>query len=153
MPTIHRGDRGARTMPQPLRPCYPWRAMAANAFKILAFLLFSIACSREPALQTPPPAQLPEANDLRQRTAAVSLRFENGPIEWQDPAAGSDRLSVAAVFADVDRRDLDLLGIIPRDEAVATAVRRRKPLATGTESPALTALKGIAAKLRGITWV
>jgi hypothetical protein len=86
--------------------------MAANAFKILAFLLFSIACSREPALQTPPPAQLPEANDLRQRTAAVSLRFENGPIEWQDPAAGSDRLSVAAVFADVDRRDLDLLGTL-----------------------------------------
>ena len=49
-------------------------------------------------------------------------------------------------------RDLELLGIIPRDDAVAMAVRRRKPLATGTENPALTALKGIAAKLRGVAW-
>lgn len=49
-------------------------------------------------------------------------------------------------------RSLDLLGIIPRDEAVGLAVRRRKPLAGGSETPALVALKGIAAKLRGITW-
>lgn len=49
-------------------------------------------------------------------------------------------------------RTVELLGIIPRDEAVGLAVRRRKPLATGSETPALVALKGIAAKLRGIEW-
>jgi septum formation inhibitor-activating ATPase MinD len=47
---------------------------------------------------------------------------------------------------------LELLGIIPRDEAVATAVRRRKPLVTGTPTPAVNALQGIAAKLRGVAW-
>lgn len=49
-------------------------------------------------------------------------------------------------------RSLDLLGIIPRDDAVAMAVRRRKPLAGGVDTPALVALKGIAAKLRGVVW-
>ena len=44
-------------------------------------------------------------------------------------------------------RNVDLLGIIPRDDAVLTAVRRRKPIGAG---PALQALKGIAAKLAGI---
>ena len=46
-------------------------------------------------------------------------------------------------------RSLDLLGIVPRDELVSVAVRRRKPIGEG---PALTALKGIANKLRGISW-
>jgi flagellar biosynthesis protein FlhG len=49
-------------------------------------------------------------------------------------------------------RDIELLGIIPRDDAVSSAVRRRRPVATGSETPALTALKGIASRLRGITW-
>jgi flagellar biosynthesis protein FlhG len=49
-------------------------------------------------------------------------------------------------------RDLDLLGIIPRDELVGTSVRRRRPLAAGSEGPALAALRGIAAKLKGVGW-
>lgn len=49
-------------------------------------------------------------------------------------------------------RSIELLGVIPRDDAVSMAVRRRKPIAGGTETPALTALKGIAAKLRGVGW-
>ncbi len=49
-------------------------------------------------------------------------------------------------------RDVELLGIIPRDDMVAMAVRRRTPFATGLDGPALSALKGIAAKLRGINW-
>jgi flagellar biosynthesis protein FlhG len=49
-------------------------------------------------------------------------------------------------------RSIELLGVIPRDEAVGLAVRRRKPLAGGPETPALTALKGIAARLRGVSW-
>jgi len=47
-------------------------------------------------------------------------------------------------------RDIELLGIIPRDELVLTAVRRRQPIASG---PAQNAIKGIAAKLRGIDWL
>ena len=46
-------------------------------------------------------------------------------------------------------RQLELLGVVPRDEAVLTAVRRRQPIGPG---PAQNALKGIAAKLRGIVW-
>jgi flagellar biosynthesis protein FlhG len=46
-------------------------------------------------------------------------------------------------------RQLELLGVVPRDEQVATAVRRRQPIGPG---PALNALKGLAAKLRGIAW-
>ena len=46
-------------------------------------------------------------------------------------------------------RNVELLGVIPRDELVTTAVRRRKPIAEG---PALAALRGIAARLRGTTW-
>ncbi len=46
-------------------------------------------------------------------------------------------------------RQLELLGVVPRDEQVANAVRKRKPLGDG---PALNALKGIASKLRGIVW-
>ena len=49
-------------------------------------------------------------------------------------------------------RDLELLGIIPRDDAVAMAVRKRRPLVSGPDTPAVLALKGIAAKLRGIAW-
>ncbi len=86
--------------------------MAASRLKLLLFLPFALACSRDLPPQTPQPEQTREADDLRQRAAAVSLRFENGHIEWQNPAAGSDRLSVAAVFADVDRRDLGLLGTL-----------------------------------------
>ncbi|MCS6970240.1 MAG: AAA family ATPase [Planctomycetota bacterium] len=41
-------------------------------------------------------------------------------------------------------RSLELLGVVPRDELVPAAVRRRRPLAPG---PALEALRGIAAKL------
>ncbi|MBI5610180.1 MAG: hypothetical protein HY902_14990 [Deltaproteobacteria bacterium] len=76
------------------------------------FLPIVCGCSRDLPPQAPPAPHAREADDLRQRAAAVSLRFENGHIEWQNPAAGSDRLSVAAVFADVDRRDLGLLGTL-----------------------------------------
>ncbi len=47
-------------------------------------------------------------------------------------------------------RELTLLGDCPRDGAVADAVRRRRPFAASQiESPALTALTGIAKRLRG----
>jgi flagellar biosynthesis protein FlhG len=49
-------------------------------------------------------------------------------------------------------RPIELLGVIPRDEAVPAAVRRRKPLASGPDGPALAALAGIAARLRGLEW-
>lgn len=47
-------------------------------------------------------------------------------------------------------RELTLLGDCPRDPAVSEAVRRRRPFAAShTDSPALTALTGIAKRLRG----
>ena len=47
-------------------------------------------------------------------------------------------------------RELVLLGDCPRDPLVAEAVRRRKPFAaTHIDSPALTALTGMAKRLRG----
>jgi len=58
----------------------------------------------------------------RARAAAVTIRFANGRLEPWGVAAGSDRLQIAAVFGDVDRRDItlvgDLVGQAPRAPAL-----------------------------------
>ena len=51
------------------------------------------------------------------------------------------------------RRELTYVGDLPRDPAVIESVRRRKPFAAGvTESPALAALRPIAARFKGERW-
>lgn len=44
------------------------------------------------------------------RSAAVTIRFAGGRLEPGSAALGADRLQVAAVFGDVDRRDEGFLG-------------------------------------------
>jgi flagellar biosynthesis protein FlhG len=50
------------------------------------------------------------------------------------------------------KRDLPLLGILPRDPAVAAAVRARRPFALGPDCPALQALRSIAGRLKAERW-
>jgi len=51
------------------------------------------------------------------------------------------------------KRDLVFVGFLPRDPALTEAVRRRKPLAAGTiDGPAMTAIKGLAARFKGERW-
>jgi flagellar biosynthesis protein FlhG len=51
------------------------------------------------------------------------------------------------------RRELAYLGDLPRDPALVESVRRRRPLATQTgPTPALTALRHVAARLKGERW-
>ena len=50
-------------------------------------------------------------------------------------------------------RDLAYVGDLPRDPTVVESVRRRKPFATGIiDSPALSALRSIATRLKGERW-
>lgn len=46
----------------------------------------------------------------REHAAAATIRFANGRLEPWGAVAGADRLQVAAVFGDVSRRDVALLG-------------------------------------------
>jgi flagellar biosynthesis protein FlhG len=50
------------------------------------------------------------------------------------------------------KRDIPLLGILPRDPAVAAAVRSRRPFALGPDCPALQALRSIAGRLKSERW-
>lgn len=104
---------------------------------------------------TPEPTALADAyalvKVLEQAQPGQDVRVVvNMARDQQDGVAAFTRLR--AVAQKHLGRDLELLGIIPRDDAVAMAVRRRKPIVTGTETPAVTALKGIANRLRGINW-
>lgn len=104
---------------------------------------------------TPEPTALADAyalvKVLEQAEPGRDVRvIVNMARDQQDGLAAFAR--VRAVCQKHLGRSLDLLGIIPRDDAVAMAVRRRKPLAGGIDTPALAALKGIAARLRGIAW-
>ena len=49
------------------------------------------------------------------------------------------------------QRDLVYAGMIPRDRAVADAVRRRQPFAEG-DGPASQALRTLAVKLKAERW-
>lgn len=101
---------------------------------------------------TPEPTSLADAyaliKVLEQAEPGRDIRvIVNMARDQQDGLTAFARLRAVA-----DRhlgRQVELLGIVPRDEQVATAVRRRQPIGPG---PALTALKGIAAKLRGVAW-
>ncbi|HAT12061.1 MAG TPA: cobyrinic acid a,c-diamide synthase [Planctomycetes bacterium] len=106
-------------------------------------------------VMTPEPTAMADAyalvKVLEQAQPGQDLRvIVNMARDQQDGLAAFAR--IRAVCQKHLGRSLDLLGIIPRDEAVATAVRRRKPLVTGTPTPAVHALQGIAAKLRGVAW-
>jgi hypothetical protein len=77
----------------------------------LAVLLGSfVACQRQDdkatAIATTPAT--PTA-DLRTRAAAITVRFHHGRSAPDSLDQGHDRLQVAAVFADVDRRDAGLV--------------------------------------------
>lgn len=109
---------------------------------IAVALLGSQGCQR-PELPPPPPqGKAAVADDLRTRAAAVTLRFDNGRSEPGNLAQAQDRLQVAAVFADVDRRDLPLLlGLVGQPgaggeiDAPDTCVRQTesvRPLGTGS---------------------
>jgi flagellar biosynthesis protein FlhG len=50
------------------------------------------------------------------------------------------------------KRDLALLGTIPRDHLVADAVRARKPFALGADGPALQALRAMGVRLKAEKW-
>lgn len=82
---------------------------------LLACIAALQACDRAapaPDLETELQAGLREGADPRRRAlaAAVTIRFANGRLEPGGGVAGSDRLQVAAVFGDVDRRDVTLVG-------------------------------------------
>lgn len=116
---------------------------AARAAKVVAVVL------------TPEPTALADAYALikvvEQAEPGRDLRVViNMARDQQDGLTAFARLR--AVAQKHLGRDLELLGIIPRDDAVAMAVRRRKPIVTGPDTPAVTALKGIAARLRGVSW-
>ena len=81
----------------------------------LAILGTACACDRATPAPDPEASQqagLTEGFDPRHRqhAAAVTIRFANGRLEPWGGVAGSDRLQVAAVFGDVDRRDVTLVG-------------------------------------------
>lgn len=56
---------------------------------------------------------------------------------------------VAAAYL---QRDLIYLGCVPRDRAVADAVRTRSPLALGANGPALGALRSLALRMKNERW-
>lgn len=97
------------------------------------------------------PATLPERPaagppDLRTRAAAITVRFHHGRGARGSVEQGHDRLQAAAVFADVDRRDVGLLaGLADQSgpggmlDGVDTCVRQpeaTRPLGTGTATRA-----------------
>lgn len=71
-----------------------------------------------------------------------------------------DRAEAQAVFARLRAvaakhlgRELAFAGELPRDPAVADAVRRRRPFAAAqADSPAAAALRGLALRLKGEAW-
>jgi flagellar biosynthesis protein FlhG len=50
------------------------------------------------------------------------------------------------------KRDVALLGILPRDHAVAAAVRARRPFVLGVDGPASAAVRSMAGRLKGERW-
>lgn len=96
-------------------------------------------CDRAPAEpELLPPAPIHARTLRRQRhralAAAVTIRFSNNGIEPGSSALGHDRLQVAAVFADVDLRDVHLLGDLagvtnrrPQVQHEDTCVRQQGP--------------------------
>ncbi len=128
-----------KTMPQRPPPCYLWppmiRPLALQSTRALCrwpaaalAILLAMACQRAsdgPVEQRKAAAD--PAVDQRTRSAAVLVRFDNGrSAAIQDSALldlalggavappltltpSEDRLQVAAVFADIDRRDTQLL--------------------------------------------
>jgi flagellar biosynthesis protein FlhG len=104
---------------------------------------------------TPEPTSLADAYAViklvEQAEPGHDLRIiVNMARDQQDGAATFAR--IRAVAQKHLGRDLELLGVVPRDDKVSDAIRRRRPLATGVETPALTALRGIAARLKGVDW-
>lgn len=101
---------------------------------------------------TPEPTSLADGYALikllAQQGAAGELKVVvNQARDLQDGHAAFARLKAVA-----ERhlgRQPELLGVVPRDEQVALAVRRRRPLGPG---PALEALRAIAAKLAAWSW-
>jgi flagellar biosynthesis protein FlhG len=104
---------------------------------------------------TPEPTALADAYAviklLEQQKPGKDIRIVvNQARSQQDAVAVFTRLRLTAQKH--LGRDVELLGFLPRDDAVSDAVRRRRPLCTGPETPAVTALKGLAARLHGIDW-
>jgi hypothetical protein len=102
---------------------------------VIALVVVASSCSRAPAPNSTPvsAAARPAADtdDQRTRQAAVTIRFTSGQLEPGSVALGADRLQVAAVFADIDRRDVIFLGDLvgqsleaPSVPAVDTCVRQ-----------------------------
>ena len=88
----------------------------------------------EMAAQAPIHARTLRRQRDRARAAALTIRFSNSGIEPGSSALGHDRLQVAAVFADVDRRDVHLLGDLvgitsrrPQVQHEDTCVRQQGP--------------------------
>jgi flagellar biosynthesis protein FlhG len=50
------------------------------------------------------------------------------------------------------KRDIVLSGILPRDQAVAAAVRARRPFALGVDCPAKEAVRAMANRFKGERW-
>ncbi len=88
----------------------------------------------EPRLQAPLQARLLRRDRHRARAAALTIRFSNSGIEPGSSELGYDRLQVAAVFADADRRDVHLVGDLvglssrrPQVQFEDTCVRQQGP--------------------------
>jgi hypothetical protein len=80
----------------------------------VAFVVAGASCSRDPMPSKVPVAAgarpATDSDAQRTRQAAVTIRFTSGQLEPGSVALGADRLQVAAVFADIDRRDVAFLG-------------------------------------------
>ncbi len=88
----------------------------------------------EPTLNPPLQSRTVRRDRHRARAAALTIRFSNSGIEPGSSALGHDRLQVAAVFADADRRDVHLVGDLvgltsrrPQVQLEDTCVRQQGP--------------------------
>ena len=105
---------GARPFLGPLALAAP-AAGKLTAAVLTAAVLWS--CSRDRDAPTVKrPAVSDQGPQRRQRAAAVVIRFDNGRSAANQEAAGGepaeDRLQIAAVFADIDNRDTNLLSTL-----------------------------------------
>jgi flagellar biosynthesis protein FlhG len=105
---------------------------------------------------TPDPTSMTDAyaliKVLESQSPGKDIRILVNNAGSQDEALGVyNRL--AAVARKHLGRELALLGSIPRDPVVSDAVRRRRPFAaTDAVTPAITALTGVAKRLKAERW-